>query len=263
MRISDFAIYGDVGRQISHPDCPPLLWRAEGLPQSFASQSWGSPWPSSRKVVTRSPHRRVGRLPVPWLQDFPVSWESNLERDFCKQAAICPGVTGLMSEPVTFDIKDPSLFILRKRYSPDFLVSFDTGSKLVVEVRHSARLLPDLPFFIEIAARFNEAGYSFAVFTERQIYRTPVRVQNAGLIHRYTRNPSALSFASDFGPTFSGNFSQLCENFNLTELEAIALIGRGNFDYCLDLNLMSTAFFCQFEEGGGDECFCSKNWFGI
>ena len=44
----------------------------------------------ARSVVTRSPHRRVGYIPCPWLQGHHVAYESLLECRFVRIALLYP-----------------------------------------------------------------------------------------------------------------------------------------------------------------------------
>lgn len=137
----------------------------------------------TRKVVTRSPHRRVGYIACPWFQSDTIEYESLLERDYVRTALLDPENQWITSQPFTLELEPP-----HRRYIPDFLLR-RPNQKLVVEVkpqelaqsnRYRAR-------FAVIGKILADAGYEFIVVTEETV-RADRLHERAGLLLRYARS---------------------------------------------------------------------------
>lgn len=89
---------------------------------------------SARKVVTRSPQRKVGYVNCRWFQNESIEHESQLEKRFVQCALLCPKLAHIKSQPFKLSISKKST------YTPDFLLTFEDGSQLVVEVKIAARM---------------------------------------------------------------------------------------------------------------------------
>ena len=61
----------------------------------------------ARPVVTRSPHRMVGMVCCPWLQDQPIEHESMLERHFIMAALSIPGLRHIQHQPFKLHLDVP------------------------------------------------------------------------------------------------------------------------------------------------------------
>ncbi len=134
----------------------------------------------TRKVVTRSPHRRVGIIPCPWLQSTPVEYESLLERDFVRLALFSPGLLAVYSQPFKIDLGEDGT------YTPDFLLSYPKSARLVVEVKPNVFSKSDKnqKLFAAAAQTLRKNGFEFCVATESQI-RKRDRHENAAVLLRY------------------------------------------------------------------------------
>lgn len=254
-------------RQSAKSTGPSLYWRSSFLPGSFDGLPWVTSRLEKRKVVTRSPHRRVGRLSAPWLQDVPIAWESQLELAFLKQALFCPGVVSIQSEPFTLDLHSDEFLNVRTRYSPDFLIKFDNGKKLIIEVRHSSRLDQDLGFFNCFADHVVSVGYSFAVITDDVILATQSRLDNADFLYRYAQDLEAISLAVppiDAGrELFVGTLPELAAKLQISTNQALTFVAQHNFDFDLHREIKSVAVLAELPPKVGDEYFYSKNWFRV
>ena len=138
--------------------------------------------PGIRKVVTRSPFRRVGTVACPWFRHAPIEYESLLERDFIRLALLSLKVSAIFEQPFTLDLGDAG------RYTPDFLLMHEHGP-IVVEVKPSARASE-----AEIQSRLASAAkmlagrnHRFMVATEDFI-RADKRHDRAALILRQARS---------------------------------------------------------------------------
>lgn len=248
----------------SHLGAPKsFVRRASNRSLPFSEFDWATPSPKTRQVVTRKPHRKVGRCPAPWIQDHALCWESGLERNFSRQASFCPGVIGIRHQPVTLNIHYRELVVLRKQYTPDFLITFDDGSQIIVEIRHQDNLLKDLEFFNTVAKYFNASGYSFGVFTAELIYATPFRTMNTGELFHDARASVFIGQDVSLIDGFVGSFSQLRGLLGLTRQQTFGLIGQQNFDFSLNKDLESEAILTFLGEEAGSEYFYSSNWFGV
>jgi hypothetical protein len=120
---------------------------------------------STRKVVTRSPQRKVGYINCRWFQHERIEHESLLEKRFVQCALLCPRLKHIKSQPFKIQIGTKST------YTPDFLLTFEDGSKLVVEVKIQSKVARYSEKF-EIAQNILKAkGLNFFVLTELDIDR--------------------------------------------------------------------------------------------
>ena len=90
---------------------------------------------STRKVVTRSPQRKVGYINCRWFQQERIEHESLLEKRVVQCALLCPKLKYVKSKPFKIQIGTKST------YNPDFLLTFEDGSKLVVEVKIHSKVI--------------------------------------------------------------------------------------------------------------------------
>ncbi|QYY30879.1 Tn7 transposase TnsA N-terminal domain-containing protein [Cupriavidus pinatubonensis] len=135
----------------------------------------------ARNVVTRSPHRRVGRIACPWFQPTAIEYESLLERDFVRLALLDLRVSSISHQPFFVDLGDLG------KYVPDFLL-IGPNQKLVVEVKPevyvaSARNKPRLARAKELLL---EQGYRFTLATDKHIHKNG-RHHRASILLRHAR----------------------------------------------------------------------------
>lgn len=120
---------------------------------------------SARKVVTRSPQRKVGYINCSWFQHERIEHESQLEKRFLQCALLCPKLVHIKSQPFKIQIGSKST------YTPDFLLTFEDGTKLIVEVKIKIKVAHYAERF-RIAQNILKAGdYGFFVLTELDIDR--------------------------------------------------------------------------------------------
>lgn len=138
--------------------------------------------PAARKVVTRSPHRRVGLIACPWFQPNTIEYESLLERDFVRLALLDPDVSSISHQPFLLDLGEFG------NYVPDFLLVGPTR-KLVVEVKPEQRALnaKNKPRLACAERVLKERGFDFLVATEKFI-RWDKRHERASILLRYARS---------------------------------------------------------------------------
>lgn len=123
------------------------------------------PAKTDRKVVTRSPQRKVGYINCRWFQHERIEHESLLEKRFVQCALLCPRLTHIKSQPFKIQITRKST------YTPDFLLSFGDGTKLVVEVKIHSKVARYAEKF-RIAKNILKTGNrDFFVLTELDIDR--------------------------------------------------------------------------------------------
>lgn len=150
----------------------------------------------ARRVVTRSPHRMVGRVCCPWLQTDPIEHETMLEHRFIVIALALPGLRRIRHQPFrltlppsetgpTGDARDPT-------YVPDFLLEFDNDDQVVVEVKPAVFVAKAESKLKAAADVLRPRGHAFFVVTDlaldaitgeheatctkrraRQLHRTP------------------------------------------------------------------------------------------
>ncbi|MHA6852866.1 TnsA endonuclease N-terminal domain-containing protein [Ralstonia pseudosolanacearum] len=138
--------------------------------------------PAARKVVTRSPHRRVGLIACPWFQPTPIEYESLLERDFVRLALLDLQISSISHQPFSLNLGELGT------YFPDFLL-VGPDKKVVVEVKpdhraHNAKNKPRLECAKQL---LGEKGFQFVVATEKQIRRGK-RHDRASVLLRHARS---------------------------------------------------------------------------
>lgn len=138
----------------------------------------------TRKVVTRNPRRQVGVINPSWLLDHPVEHESDLERRFVMVALACPDVTDITHQPFKIELNTGDGVV--SSYTPDFLLRFADGDRVVIEVK------PDV-FVGKHKARLSAAkrqldleGLRFDVVTDKHIDGNGLSAR-AMLLMRYGR----------------------------------------------------------------------------
>ncbi len=120
---------------------------------------------SARKVVTRSPRRKVGIINCRWFQRESVEHESQLEKRFIQCVLLCPRLIHIKSQPFKLDIGET------RPYTPDFLLTFEDGSQLVVEVKIAKRTAQHIEKFRIAQTILDSKSIMFFVLTEQQIDR--------------------------------------------------------------------------------------------
>ena len=178
-----------------------------------------------RKVVTRSPYRRVGFVACPWFQSTAIEYESLLERDFLRLAVLDLDTASIFEQPFTMDLGEFG------KYTPDFLLNRRDGG-FVVEVKpsifasnkkHGPRL--------QCAARLlAEKGYRFMVVTEEHI-RADKRHERAGILIRHARSRLPLQITVRVLAIASGHpagitISALAAASGVPESTVLHLVGR-------------------------------------
>lgn len=117
------------------------------------------------KVVTRSPYRAVGLIACKWLQPEAIEYESQLERRFIQRVLLTPGIKRIQHQP--FQIQyGPKL---ENTYTPDFLLIFEDGKKIVAEVKPQKFVEKFSKMFDEINGILDAKYFDFHVVTDYQI----------------------------------------------------------------------------------------------
>lgn len=137
--------------------------------------------PAVRQIVTRSPHRRVGRIACPWFQPAAIEYESLLERDFVRLALLDLSITSISHQPFSLNLGELGTYI------PDFLLVGQT-KKLVVEVKPQVRASDprNKPRLARAKQVLQDRGYQFIVATD-QVIQAQGRHARAGVLLRHAR----------------------------------------------------------------------------
>ena len=159
--------------------------------------------PATRRVVTRSPKRTVGRLNCRWFQPRPIEHESRLEKHFLLRAILFPYLASIEHQPFKLELSGP-----RQSYTPDFLLRFITGQHAVVEVKRSEKVKPSVQRFDEIARRLAERNLKFFVVHQGQI-EGELRAQRAALLRRYATAPMPQALLVAVHETLAAHLSGL------------------------------------------------------
>lgn len=115
----------------------------------------------ARKVVTRSPSRKVGLVNCRWFQDAPVEHESDLEKRFVHSSFLLWDLQTIWSQPFTLDLDGA-------KYTPDFLLTFDSV-RVVVEIKWASKVRKYHRTFNLAAKQLAEKGFLFYVVTQNHV----------------------------------------------------------------------------------------------
>ncbi|KAG1443608.1 hypothetical protein G6F57_018052 [Rhizopus arrhizus] len=138
-----------------------------------------------RKVVTRSPHRRVGYISCPWLQEDQVEYESLLELNIARIALLCPGLVSIRSQPFVIELPGGA------KYTPDFRLDFASKLAVIVEVKPSKFVRQHQEKLNAAAELLRSHGFTYLIATEEQIYKDG-RDARASVYIRYARRKFLL-----------------------------------------------------------------------
>lgn len=117
---------------------------------------------AARKVVHRSPHRKVGRVNARYFQPEPIEHESNLEKRLIHSCMLCPGLEAIRHQPFKLCLADG------RQYTPDFKLTFGSP-RVVVETKWSTKVDDYIPIFNEASQYLRAKGYVFYVVTEKNV----------------------------------------------------------------------------------------------
>ncbi len=140
---------------------------------------------TDRKVITRSPRRKVGYINCKWFQNERIEHESQLEKRFVQCALLCPRLLSIKSQPFKIQISKKST------YTPDFLLTFDDGSIIVVEVKIQAKVARNVEKFNIAHSMLKAKDFEFFVLTELEIDRYRQSLIAAEIL-RYAKSEFAL-----------------------------------------------------------------------
>jgi hypothetical protein len=144
----------------------------------------------ARKIHNRGCRRVIGRFPSSKTQQ-PLSWDSQIERDFLFHAEFDSSVAKISGQPfrVSYVMNGK-----RRRYTPDFLLE-GPKKKLVVEVKPEDKTqAPE--FFLwkqSVSAVLEKNRYQFVVVTDTQIRVQPLLANLKWLFRFRTANYSTYN----------------------------------------------------------------------
>lgn len=177
-----------------------------------------------RPVVTRSPHRRVGYIPCPWLQSHHVAYESLLECRFVRVALLYPALKEILHQPFRLDLGDLGT------YTPDYLLRCASYDDVVVEVKPQAFISKHAHKLQAAKAALDKRGLCFLVCSEHEIAANG-RDERAGEILRHARSHLPQEVIENLrvrlqGLQFPMSVSALAKILGTTHEQISYLIGR-------------------------------------
>jgi len=126
----------------------------------------------ARRVVTRSPSQNVGAVCCPWLQPESIEHESITERWFLMIAVLLPRLKRIDHQPFRIELPPVDESAKGSTYVPDFLLQFESGESVVVEVKPSAFLLKHRAKLLAAAEVLRAQGLTFLVITDQALRST-------------------------------------------------------------------------------------------
>ena len=218
--------------------------------------------PSTRKVVKRSPSHTVRLIPLAHLQTEPVEADSSLESDFIHTAARYAYLASMQHQPFKLNFEDSS-------YTPDFLLTFKDGSRLVVEVKPAGKVDGYRELFDKASRKLQAAGLHFLVADDKTIRRDD-RAKKARVIRRYSKtacrpNEQARILVLLQGCKDGICIADLAHMHGVRKTELYCLIARNLLCTLPSLSLGDSAkvFIPQISEktGGAHHAIQFAGWF--
>jgi len=126
----------------------------------------------ARRVVTTSPSQNVGVVCCPWLQAEPIEHESITERWFLLIAVLLPRLQRIAHQPFRLELPSMEDGTADATYVPDFLLQFESGESVVVEVKPEKFLPKHLAKLTAAAEVLRAQGQAFFVVTDKDLRST-------------------------------------------------------------------------------------------
>lgn len=211
-----------------------------------------------RPVITRSPHRRVGYIPCPWLQSHHVAYESLLECRFVRIALLYPALKEILHQPFRVDLGHLGT------YTPDYLLRCASHDDIVVEVKPQQFINKHADKLRAAKVALEARGLRFFVCTEHEIAANS-RDERAGIILRQARSHLPRELVEDLLARLSHlqfplSVSALAERVGTTRERIHYLIGRRELH--LAPSLSDTRVFNGTGKESQDGDFSARAWFG-
>lgn len=211
-----------------------------------------------RKIVTRSPHRRVGYVPCSWLQHDHVAYESLLEANFIRIALLCPNLQELRHQPFRLDLGELGT------YTPDFLLKCRALENLVVEVKPAGHIAKHAEKLRAAHQILKNKGYEFLLCTEAEIYGDD-RAERAGQIIRFARSFLPTKMVSEMVCRLSDlsypiSADALAATLGVGLPQVFYLVGRRYLQAPSDLRI-DDLYYTESEEID-DGSFSTRAWIG-
>lgn len=212
----------------------------------------------ARPVVTRSPHRRVGYIPCPWLQSHHVAYESLLECRFVRIALLYPPLHEILHQPFRLDLGKLGT------YTPDYLLKCASHDDIVVEVKPQQFVSKHADKLRAAKVILEGRGLRFLVCTEHEIAANG-RDERAGVILRQARSHLPRELVEGLlarlrNLQFPMSVSALAERLDTAPDRIHYLIGRRELH--LAPSLSDTRVFNGTDKEHHDGDFSARAWFG-
>ncbi len=184
----------------------------------------------ARAVIRRSPHRDVGVITVPWLQEESIEWESQLERRGAFACIAFFGTVKILHQPFHIPLKARD-GKSEARYTPDFLVELIDGTKIVIEVKPRRFVEENESLFNEASGWLGQNGIVFAVLTDQELDHPGWRHVEPMLLQYARWDIDAESRARIFARLVDAGgrllFRDLWDGINVkTKIPALHMLGR-------------------------------------
>jgi hypothetical protein len=217
---------------------------------------------SVRKVVTRSPHRSVGVIACSWIQNDCIEYESQLERRFLQRALLFPSLKKIFHQPFTIPYADKGKNL---SYTPDFLLVFQDGSVVVVEVKPAVFVKKHEHKMKAAEIFLASKDCPFLTITDDEI-DSEFYAKNSALLLRYARSTitddvGARCFSFLHNQTGPTSILALMDGTAASLEDVYHLVGRGRLSMRIDIEITPDTIITlpNKEKNNGFIRFC--NWF--
>lgn len=216
---------------------------------------------TTRKVVSRSPHRSVGIMACSWFQDRGIEYESQLERKFLQRALLCLDIKHIQHQPfkIAYEIDGETL-----KYTPDFLVTMWNETRLIIEVKPATFVNKNRALFDAAREILRANDLTFIVATEKNL-GSKATMANASLLLRYARGSApdvecqrCMNILREVSPI---PMSTLISKAEIALTTILHLIGRRQIAINPDLDLNPETLLSLPNQGEQNGLIFFCDWF--
>lgn len=216
----------------------------------------------ARQVISRSPHRSVGRIAAPWLEGTQfLEHESETEKSFLQLAVTCPVVRDIKAQPFKLS------YMLDGQSStniPDYLLTLSAGTGLVVEVKPEKFVPRYKDRFDAISLELAKSGLTYYAVTH--CAPGDAAVNEAALWRRYARTVADEATCSHAKSLASSQGGMTFADLLLAGIPAATiyhLLGRGQLVSSSGFALTPVTRLLPFmKEESLDERVYFEHWIG-
>lgn len=184
----------------------------------------------ARKISNRNGLGKVTGLFFSHKMNMYVSWESQLERDYCYLLDFNKKIKNFFSQPKTFNFTYSGRKI---RYTPDFYIEYIDGSNEYIEIKFSNALenIKTAKKLKILENYFSQNEIQYKILFEDEIRKQP-RLKNIKFLKKYCK----IAYAPKVAFEFCGKLKDLRQYIEIHYIYSAMYNGLIKFDINEEIN---------------------------